>query len=74
MYTLYDFMKKFQYESFTILSRNGKDALTDRAINHFDIDDAIQYNDTLEEKYIAYISEFAVCKVNFEKMEIYVED
>ena len=74
MYTLYDFLNKFQWEDFEIVSRDGKHSLTSRKINHNDIEDAIKYCDTPEEKRLCSLCETAVTKVDFEQMIIYVED
>lgn len=74
MYTLYEFLNKFQWEDFQIVSRDGKNNLTSRKINHNDMKEAIKYYDTSEEIRLCNLSETAVIKVDFEQMEIYVED
>ena len=74
MYTLYDFLKKFNYDNFNIVNRNGKYNIISRKIDFDDVKMAIEYGDTQEDKLIETVSEKAVLKVDFEQMNIYVED
>ncbi len=74
MYTLYDFLKKFNYDNFNIVSRNGKYNIISRKIDFDDVKMAMEYRDTEEDKLIDTIAEKAVLKVDFEQMNIYVED
>lgn len=75
MYTLYDFINKFKFEDFEICSgTNKKEMLISRKINHIDIDDAIRYLDTAEEKALSDYAEHAVLSVDFIKNIIYIED
>ena len=74
MYTLYDFLKKFNHDSFNIVNRNGKYNIISRKIDFDDVKMAIEYGDTEEDKLIETVSEKAVLKVDFEQMNIYVED
>ena len=74
MYTLYDFLKKFNYDNFNIVNRNGKYNIVSRKIDFDDVKMAIEYGDTEEDKLIETVSEKAVLKVDFEQMNIYVED
>jgi hypothetical protein len=74
MYTLYDFLKKFNYDSFNIVNRNGKYNIISKKIDFDDVKMAIEYGDTEEDRLIDTIAEKAVLKVDFEQMNIYVED
>lgn len=71
MYTIYDFMNKFQYDKFSI-SVNGKEVLDGKKFSFNDLKDAITYNDTLEEKTLELLSEEGVAKVDLMQMIIYV--
>ena len=73
MYTLYDFLNKFKFEDFEIVSRDGKEMLSTHKVCHSDINDALEYQDTKEEKYLADLCEYAVCKVDFEQMVVYID-
>ena len=74
MYTVYEFLSKFNGESFEIVSRNGKEMLVSRSINFQDMKNAIEYKETEEDKYIDYIGEKVVVKVDLMTNTIYCED
>lgn len=74
MYTLYDFMKKFPYDSFTIFSHTSKNRLLKKSINFEEMKQAIKYCETPDEKTISALSEKAVNKVLFEYNYIHIED
>lgn len=74
MITLYEFLNKFSGEHFEIVSSSGKEMLVSHSIDFQDMKDAINYKETQEEKYIDYISEKAVLKVDFMTNTIYCED
>ena len=71
MYTIYDFMKKFQYESFSI-SVNGKEVFNGKKFSFNDLTEAIEYGESLDDKALDLLSEQGVEKVDFMAMTIYV--
>ena len=71
MYTVYDFMSKFQYDRFSI-SVNGKEVMSGKKFSFNDVKDAIKYGDTLEDKALDLLSEEGVAKVDLMQMIIYV--
>ena len=75
MYTLYDFINKFKFEDFEIFSATRKnEKLVSNKINHNDLNDAIRYFDTAEEKALSDYAEHTVVSVDFMKNIIYIED
>lgn len=71
MYTVYDFMKKFQYNKFSI-SVNGKEVLDGKKFSFNDLKDAIEYGESLDDKALDLLSEEGVAKVDLMQMVIYV--
>lgn len=71
MYTVYDFMNKFQYEKFSI-SVNNKEVFDGKKFCFNDLKDAIQYGESLDDKALDLLSEQGVEKVDFMAMVIYV--
>ena len=71
MYTVYDFMNKFQYDKFSI-SVNGEEVLGGKKFSFNDLKDAITYGESLDDKALDLLSEQGVAKVDLMQMVIYV--
>jgi hypothetical protein len=71
MYTIYDFMNKFQYDKFSI-SVNGEKSFNGKQFCFSELKDAIEYGESLEDKALDLLSEEGVAKVDFMTMTIYV--
>ena len=72
MYTVYDFMNKFKYDRFSI-AVNGKEVFDGKKFSFNDLNDAIEYGESLDDKALDLLSEEGVAKVDFMAMVIYVE-
>ena len=71
MYTVYDFMNKFQNEKFSI-AVNGKEVFNGKKFCFDDLTDAIKYGETLDDKALDLLSEEGVSKVDLMTMTLYV--
>ena len=71
MLTLYEMMKKFPYDKFDLCNRRGD--VKAKNIDSFDLENAIEYDETAEEKRLIALSEIAVVKIDFEQMNIYLD-
>ena len=71
MLTLYEMMKKFPYDRFDLCTRQGEVKV--KNIDSFDLDNAIEYDETAEDKRLIALSEIAVVKIDFERKDIYLD-